>query len=273
MTNKPIVVFSDLDGTLLDHDTYSFEAALPAVKRLNQLGIPLILNSSKTRPEMEAIQQQLNNVAPFIVENGAALVVPVGCLGNKEEKVVYFAAPVSDVLMQLESLREEGFAFRGFQDMTVAELAGLTGLTEQQAALSRQRTATEPLLWLGSDEALVEFEQRLQQGGLQLVKGGRFYHAMGQYDKADAMHYLLKQYQIRYSEKEVLSIALGDSPNDLNMLEAADYAVVIRGVNSRQLKFTVGKMVIFSQGMGPVGWNGAMQPLLDQLTGRAPTID
>ncbi|RLP56473.1 MAG: hypothetical protein D6160_03555 [Ketobacter sp.] len=128
-------------------------------------------------------------------------------------------------------------------------------------------------MWLGSDEALVEFEQRLQQGGLQLVKGGRFYHAMGQYDKADAMHYLLKQYQIRYSEKEVLSIALGDSPNDLNMLEAADYAVVIRGVNSRQLKFTVGKMVIFSQGMGPVGWNGAMQPLLDQLTGRAPTID
>jgi mannosyl-3-phosphoglycerate phosphatase len=156
--------------------------------------------------------------------------------------------------------------------LKAAELAELTGLTQEQAELSKQRTATEPLLWDGSDDALVEFEQRLQQSGLQLIKGGRFYHAMGQYDKADAMHYLLQQYQKLYSE-EVLSIALGDSPNDLNMLEAADYAVVIRGANSRQLSFTVGKMVIYSQGMGPVGWNGAMQPLLDQLTGRTPTID
>ena len=70
MNRKRIVVISDLDGTLLDHQTYSFAAALPAVRRLERLRIPLVLNSSKTRPEMEAIRGQLANCAPFIVENG-----------------------------------------------------------------------------------------------------------------------------------------------------------------------------------------------------------
>lgn len=99
MINKFIVVFSDLDGILLDYDIYLFEVVLFVVKWLNQLGILLILNFSKICFEMEVIQQQFNNVVFFIVENGVVLVVFVGCLGNKEEKVVYFVVLVSDVLM------------------------------------------------------------------------------------------------------------------------------------------------------------------------------
>ncbi|MGA0327631.1 MAG: hypothetical protein ACO3OK_11595, partial [Limisphaerales bacterium] len=41
------VVVTDLDGSLLDHHTYSFEAALPALSVLKEEGIPLILNTSK----------------------------------------------------------------------------------------------------------------------------------------------------------------------------------------------------------------------------------
>jgi hypothetical protein len=47
------VVFSDLDGTLLDHETYSFDAARPGLDALKSRGIPLILASSKTRAEMQ----------------------------------------------------------------------------------------------------------------------------------------------------------------------------------------------------------------------------
>ena len=43
---KRWLVFTDLDGTLLDED-YGWEAARPAVEALRAASIPIILNSSK----------------------------------------------------------------------------------------------------------------------------------------------------------------------------------------------------------------------------------
>lgn len=63
-------VFTDLDGTLLDHETYSWEAARPALERLELSGIPWILVTSKTRAEVELWRKQLGNRHPFIIENG-----------------------------------------------------------------------------------------------------------------------------------------------------------------------------------------------------------
>lgn len=65
-----LLVFTDLDGTLLDHHTYSWQPARPALERLDGLKIPLILCSSKTSPEMLGLRAELGNRHPFIVENG-----------------------------------------------------------------------------------------------------------------------------------------------------------------------------------------------------------
>lgn len=261
----PILVFSDLDGTLLDHDTYSFEAALPALTRLQKNHIPLILNSSKTRPEMERIQARLQIHTPFIVENGAAVVIPARYFGQGNERVIHLATPISDVLAQLQALRKQGYRFKSFNDMSAGELADETGLTVDQAAMAKHRMATEPMLWQGNDSELEHFENELKAGGLQLIKGGRFYHVMGQYDKQDAMTLLVDQYRFYSELPELTTIALGDSPNDKRMLEAADHAVVVKGVNSDKLIFAEGTSVLFAQGTGPEGWNEVMQSLLDKL--------
>ena len=71
-----ILVFSDLDGTLLDHGDYSFEAAKPALKKIREHQIPLILTSSKTRHEIELLQRAMGIHDPFIAENGAAIFFP-----------------------------------------------------------------------------------------------------------------------------------------------------------------------------------------------------
>ena len=47
------LVFTDLDGTLLDHRIYSFEDALPALDFCRKTHVPVILISSKTRAEMD----------------------------------------------------------------------------------------------------------------------------------------------------------------------------------------------------------------------------
>src|SRR5262249_7819522 len=72
------VVFTDLDGCLLDSVPYTYEPAVPALEALRAQGIPLVLVSSKTRAEIEPLRKQLDHHDPFIVENGAAVFVPRG---------------------------------------------------------------------------------------------------------------------------------------------------------------------------------------------------
>jgi predicted mannosyl-3-phosphoglycerate phosphatase (HAD superfamily) len=74
-----LVVFTDLDGTLLDHQTYSFQAARPMINKLLRLGIPIVINTSKTRAETEILSRRLKLNHPFIVENGGAVFIPEGC--------------------------------------------------------------------------------------------------------------------------------------------------------------------------------------------------
>ena len=77
------ILFSDLDGTLLDQADYSFAAAKPALGVIRARGIPLVLCSSKTRVEIEEQRRRLNNDHPFIAENGGGIFIPRG----------YFTAP------------------------------------------------------------------------------------------------------------------------------------------------------------------------------------
>jgi len=72
------LVFTDLDGTLLDHDTYSWAAAAPALEELQRREIPLIFCTSKTDAEVQALRRAMGNSHPFIVENGGAIVIPPG---------------------------------------------------------------------------------------------------------------------------------------------------------------------------------------------------
>lgn len=77
-TNGPTqwLVFTDLDGTLLNHHNYSVEAALPCIQKLHQLDIPVIFNTSKTFHESVELQKLLQINAPFIVENGSSIYIP-----------------------------------------------------------------------------------------------------------------------------------------------------------------------------------------------------
>lgn len=169
-----LIVFTDLDGTLLDHHSYSWRAAKPAMARLGANGIPLILNSSKTAAEIRELQNMMGLRAPFIAENGAAVVIPSGCLGNAEEEVVHVGASYEEVVRTLLVQREGGAQFRSFDDLSAAEVAALTRLTVAEAARAKQRLATVPLKWDGTEAELAQFCAALELEGLRLVQGGRF---------------------------------------------------------------------------------------------------
>lgn len=258
-----MVVFSDLDATLLDHHNYRFEAANVALEKLKQGNIPLVLNSSKTKPEMQKIRHQLRNQHPYIIENGAALVIPAHYFQNEAEEIVNFSSEYASILAVLETLKAEGFQFRHFSSLTVAEVSELTSLSETDAEKAKDRFGSEPLLWDDSEENLVQFTERINKQQLKLIKGGRFYHVVGLFDKGRAVAYALRLFEGKYSPNEILSIGLGDSPNDIPMLETVDIAIVIKSGRTSEMQLTNAN-TIFSRLEGPAGWNDEMLSLLEQ---------
>lgn len=262
------LIFTDLDSTLLSHDDYSFTQAQPALERIAELQIPLIINSSKTSAEIEDIRQQMHNNCAYAVENGAAVFVPEENNGksNGMPDPVILGTPLAEILLIAHSLRQQyDFAFRGFFDFTVEELMQETGLSAEQAFQAKQRCATEPIKWLDSSERLRQFSDLLQQQGLSLIKGGRFYHIMGDNDKAGAMAWLLNNYQKKCQET-IGTIALGDSQNDRKMLELADYACIIRKVDGTHLQIRKNpERVLISDSPAPLGWQEVMDRLFAQL--------
>ena len=267
-------VLFDLDGTLLDHDSYAFDAALPALRALQAREIPLILATSKTLAETARINGMLDNHQAVIVENGSALCFPTVVEYPfavdadeilEDHAVVRLAPPYRVVRGFIDRQRaQHGWRLRGFGDMDTDEVADMTGLDKAAAADARQRLCGEPFIWLDSAEALGRFTSAARSEGLNVTQGGRFHHLMGGTDKARAM---LALRAILASDRPSLTpvIALGDSENDRSMLEAADIAVVIRRHDGTRLTCRGIKRTVFTEQPGPAGWNTAVLQILGEL--------
>lgn len=271
-TAPPLIVFTDLDGTLLDHHSYSFAAALPALNSLEQLSVPVIPVTSKTVAEAQQLRPSLNNHHPFIVENGCALVIPNGYFNEPLEEplddgssVLRFSPPYHELLQTIRQWRNKhGFQLQGFGDWDANSVAKHTGLPVESAALAKQRIGSEPFLWQDTDDAFETFSQLISSEGLRCVKGGRFFHLLGQADKAKAVAKLLELYKT-HQRFTPHTVALGDSPNDLQMLLTADTAVIVKKHDGSHMEYLGDNRVLFTEGTGPVGWNEAIQQLLKEM--------
>jgi mannosyl-3-phosphoglycerate phosphatase len=256
------IVVSDLDGTLLDSHTYSFEAARPALEALKAEGIPLVLCTSKTRAEVEFWRERLGNSDPFIVENGGAVYVPrsyfpcpvPGAMSRDSWEVVQLGTPYDELVATLkEAASEAGCQVVGFHDLSVAEVCLRTHLPVHQAILAKQREYDEPfeVLGNGSYRLLKAIERR----GKRWTRGDRFYHILGNNTKADALQRLKALYRAAFGEIRVM--ALGDGWNDAGLLTAADIPVVVRSPFAAVLKRAVPRGRI-TRAPGPYGWNQAV---------------
>jgi mannosyl-3-phosphoglycerate phosphatase len=270
LQKSKLVVFTDLDGTLLDHDDYSYEAALPALQLLTRFDIPLILTSSKTKSEMLALRTELNNHHPFVVENGGAVYYPAGYFESRAGSRLSsktFGKPYAEVIDIVNRLRTDlTLNFSGFNDWTVDEIVAHTGLSVEDAGNAKQRDCGEPILWFDDEQKLQVFKSRLAEYELRLLKGGRFHHVTGTYDKASAVEWLMEAYQAR-DECTVVSAALGDAGNDLEMLKSVDHAMVIPHKDGSRLELDGAHDVYYASRPGPSGWCEAVRNLVKTTFG------
>lgn len=253
-----LLVFTDLDGSLMEHETYSIEAARPALEELRSRGIAVVMNSSKTAAEMLAIQQRLELNAPFVCENGAALYFPEEAGAHNQ----IFGRLRSEWLPAVHELRADlKLEFEGFADWSPKQIADTTGLDVLGAELAKQREFSEPILWRSPASARQHFADELGRLGLSLLEGGRFLSIQGEHDKSIAMHWLARQEQ----GEQTITVGLGDSPNDTAMLEAANIAVIIKSAKSDRIELKNPDKVIHTSRPGPAGWQDAMTEILTWL--------
>lgn len=271
---KPTLVFTDLDGTLLNHDDYSYAAAQPALAELKKRQVPLILVSSKTAPEMLKLRLEMGNSAPLVSENGSLVMIPEELLSDlgidvdarsiSDGYYYDYRGGTREQILQVLSELKADYRFTGFAWMTIDEIVQATGLSTEGAELAAERKASEPILWRDAKELLPEFIACLEERKLRVVQGGRFYHVMGQCDKGEAVASLTKRYQHYYGEVPY-TIALGDSPNDLDMLKQVDYAVIVPHKNGTYMHDNALKNAKHAPEEGAAGWNRAVLEVLAEL--------
>jgi mannosyl-3-phosphoglycerate phosphatase len=268
------IVFTDLDGTLLDEQTYGCLPARPALAALGARDIPIVFASSKTRAEILHLQERLAVTGPFISENGGAVF-----LSGDKNLAGWFpkrlgGLPARTFGASYQSLRktlvELRLTFRlelvGFGDVAVEVISEWTGLSRESAALAHSRDFDEPFLWRPEPDPATENAVRawLAERGLRLSRGGRFWHLTGNNDKGVAATWLLATLARAWGERPV-SLGLGDSENDLSLLAATDEGALVERPGGGHLEPRPPTIRTVS-GVGPEGWGRAVLDWLSRLS-------
>jgi mannosyl-3-phosphoglycerate phosphatase len=272
-----MVVVTDLDGTLLDHDSYAWAEAKPALMSLRARGIPVVPCSSKTRAEMRVIARALDLDGPFIPENGGAVVwprrtdatPPPGARQDDSEWVSPMGVPVERLCPAFDDIRSSlGLDLVSVASLDASEIAQRTGLTIEAAERARAREWSVPFfcprtLTVLEDAALRE---AAIDRGLAVTTGGRFFHLVGPGGKRQAVQHLRRRLEDA-SGRTLTLVVLGDAPNDADMLSVADIAIVVPGANLEMTRQTAALVdgCRVAPAPGPRGWNLAMQALLRDL--------
>ncbi|WP_343551399.1 mannosyl-3-phosphoglycerate phosphatase-related protein [Pantoea sp.] len=256
--NASLLIVTDLDGSLLDHHDYNWDAASEWLARLKQHQIPLVICSSKTAAEIIPLQKRLGIIgAPFIAENGAR--VALEAQTPPEEPSAAYRA----LCHTLQGLQAQ-FRFNGFHQFSDADVARFTGLTLAEASQSRLREASEVVLWRDDEHRLAAFREALSEHNLALTQGGRFWHIM---PAGSGKGIALEQITQHFAQQEGqprITIGLGDGPNDVPMLERVDYAVVIKGFSKTpvNLQRSDTQNVYHTAHVGPQGWREGLDYFL-----------
>ena len=267
------ILFSDLDGTLLDGETYDPAPALEGLARCGREGVPVVFCSSKTMAEMVRHHADLapHPACPFISENGGGVFFPREHWKRPREAEekgglwkVTLGASHEEVMDALDHASGTlGVKVRAFSRVSVEDVARETGLTLGEAERARERDFDEPF-WTDETrtDTLQAFRREIERRGMRLTRGGRCFHVHGRSDKGMAARYVRERYEALYGR--VRTGAVGDAANDLPLFEAVDVAFLVRRPDGTPAPdIPAGKGIRLMPGAGPRGFTQAVDEFLD----------
>ena len=281
-----IIIFTDLDGTLLDHTTYDHSLAQPALERTKEANIPVIPVTSKTWPEVQRIQEKIEAMQrmPAIVENGGGIIIPkefisivpegvienVRIVDDGTNWVVEIARPIEEARKAL-SEASQGISIESFGDMAPEQFSKITGLSVENSVLALQRQFQEGFRLVNPPTDPVELQSikdkislSLKEKGFNLTFGGRFWQVTGEADKGKAVEGLKKILGIKYGK--IHTIGLGDASGDIPSLVHCDEGYIVANPHKiEEFDISLYPHITKIVQPGPSGWNQAINTSLDKL--------
>ncbi len=266
--NARTIIFTDLDGTLLDYRDYSSSRVAPLVSKLKDGGVVIVFCSSKTRAEQEVYLSRLAINTPFIVENGGAIYISQDYFAFSYEyhrldggyHIIELGLPYNEIRRRLDEVRQRNsLSFKGFGDMDTAEVANLAGLDMASARLAQQREYNETLNLTGSEKEIRFILSKIEKAGLEWIKGTRFYSAAYGSNKGKAVRILMELFRRKLGR--IKTIGIGDSFNDMPMLAEVDTAVLVQKPGGYWENMELSSLYKV-EGVGPEGWVKAIERLI-----------
>lgn len=272
----PLVVFSNLDAVLHDRDGRGHEAVRPAITLLTAARIPLVIASSRTRAEIEVLQEKLGIRHPFIAENGGAVYVPVGyfpdvlphATSRYGYQVIDGGVPYRDVVSTLHRLAKQlNVGIESFSQMSVEEVGRAYDLSLLEARLAKLRDHTEPFRFTdATPKARKRLFHALQSAGFAFVDDGRFWHVRARTDLPGWMRTLRACYS---SGHRVSAAGLSDRVEDLPLLQEVDVPVVVQGAAGRSSAelYRALPQAVLTTASGAAGWIEGVTKLVQRIPG------
>jgi mannosyl-3-phosphoglycerate phosphatase len=260
----PVVIFSDLDGTLLD-PAGPADPAIDAIGMLAHARIPLVFCSSRTRAEIQVLQHELGVHHPFIAENGGALYIPEGYFdfdipwGRPSPSgfiVIQYGRPYHEVVERLgRAARRADVPVVGFDQMSVEEVAKQCALTLLAARLAKLREYSEPFrvtdTAAGSRRRL---EHAMMTENLTCCNGSPLELAGLHKDQGLPVRMLISLY--RRAMGRAQTVGLGDAMDDVSLLQRVDTPIIVRRQTDVQMVDLLTKLprAVLTSTAGPAGW-------------------
>lgn len=263
------LIFTALEGALLDPRTRSFAEAEEALSELDRRRIPLILVTPRTRAEIEPARRKLGHGHPFITENGGGIFFPDGYFNLKIPGAersgrylrVALGRPYEEVCATLDEVAEEsGVGLTGFHHMSAREIAENTGQKPREADLARDREFDEPFFFTSADEkAIARFVATARERKYEVRQGPTFWHFFSGCDAARAVRSLTKFFR-EATRTKLRAVGIGATAEDLPWLRAMDQAMMLPGSGTtfKQPDSNPLKNVATGEVAGPAGWNASI---------------
>ncbi len=264
MTKKfSLIIFTDLDGSLLHRDNFKFDEIKDYLKNLIDDGIIIIPNTSKTENEIEEFLKELGSELPFISENGSSIhglnlinnnfPNKIVLSRNKQELAEIFNSKVPEKLKT---------KCKFISDMNLKEQTNILGLKEHNLRNALNRKYTIPFLFEGNKNEQNELIKILKTLTLTMQEGGRVLNLGDNTNKSKSMNQVLKIY--RKVENKIKVIAVGDNLNDLDMLRNSDIPCLVFNDQFKQDQINIDNLIV-SNKPSPEGWADVIKTALVKL--------
>jgi mannosyl-3-phosphoglycerate phosphatase len=271
--NMTLLIFTDIDGTFINNDTFDEGLNAETVSELLEAQHLVVFNTSKTFDEVDYFQKRIKTSLSFICETGGGIY-----FANDNFKITESSRGAYQVLYESRNIKEykdkiqseinknyrDDLAF--FDDLSVDEQVSLSGLSGHDLELASRRDFSILIKWKSTKSKYDEFKLFLKQFKLNLITGGRFSHICSEHDKGNATKLFIDKTKMFFNNSNIITVAIGDSKNDFEMLNKVDFPCIVKSPNNYLLRDSLNsKNITLSDHEAPTGWIECIEKVITRI--------